>query len=282
MKIRPLEGALSLKNDGGLSLFFVGVGSAFSKVHYQNNIIVIKGSDHILIDCGTLCPLALYNYKTSVTAIKNLLITHSHADHIGGLEEVALMGRYVTKERPNMVILDNYKRILWNQSLRGGNAYGECSEGDFLNFDDYFAQIKPKKIQAKPRPLYEVNVGSINIKMFRTKHIPDCAGSWFSSFVSYGVLIDERILFPSDTRFDPELLSWMLEKYPTIEYIFHDCQFYPGGVHAYYGDLKTLTPEVRSKMYLCHYGDNFANIKPEDDGFAGYAQQGCFYNFDEK
>ena len=36
MKIENLNKTLSLENDGGLSFFFVGVGSAFAKTHFQN------------------------------------------------------------------------------------------------------------------------------------------------------------------------------------------------------------------------------------------------------
>ena len=62
MKIENLNKTLNLENDGGLSFFFVGVGSAFAKAHFQNNILVIKGSDHLLIDCGTMClDFARYN-----------------------------------------------------------------------------------------------------------------------------------------------------------------------------------------------------------------------------
>lgn len=281
MKIKKLDSPLEVTNNGGLSFFTVGVGSAFSKKHFQNNMLIIKGNDHILIDCGTMCPYAFYQYNSSITKVKNFFISHSHADHIGGLEEVALMGRYVTKEKPKVFITDYYKQLLWDQSLRGGNSYGEFTDGVYLTFDDYFQQVKPKLLSETPRPLYETNCGSINLKIFRTKHIPDNAGSWENSFYSTGVLVDERILFPSDTRFDPEMIYWMLENYPNIEYIFHDCQFYTGGVHASYQELLTLPAETRKKVLLCHYGDNFASFHPEDDGFAGFTQQATFYNFDE-
>ena len=54
MKIEKLAGALEIPQNEGLSFFFVGVGSAFSKTHFQTNILVTKGQDHFLIDCGTL------------------------------------------------------------------------------------------------------------------------------------------------------------------------------------------------------------------------------------
>ncbi|MFA6855627.1 MAG: MBL fold metallo-hydrolase [Treponema sp.] len=277
-KMRELQKNIEFTNNGELSFFFIGTGSAFSKKNFQTNVLIVKGNEHILIDCGTLCPYAFSTYNSSITSVKNLLITHSHADHIGGLEEIALMGRYASKIRPRMVITDYYKKILWDQSLQGGCSYGEYSDGGYMQFEDYFEQIKPKLISNMPRPLYEVNIGSMNIKIFRTKHIPDNACSWRKSFYSEGILVDNRILFPSDTRFDKELLDWMCGTY-NIEYIFHDCQFYTGGVHASYDELKTLPADIKRRMYLCHYGDNYERFDAIKDGFAGFTQRGVYYDF---
>ena len=139
MKIRKLsKKKLKLTNDGNLELFFIGVGSAFTKRQFQTNLLIIKGKDHLLIDCGTKCPQALADMGVQVTEIENFLITHSHADHIGGLEEVALMGRYVTQKKPLMVINETYQYILWDMSLRGGCAYNEEEARDMLGFSDFF------------------------------------------------------------------------------------------------------------------------------------------------
>ena len=93
---------LELTNDGRLSLLFLGTGSAFSKENFQTNVLVVKGQDHLLIDCGTLCPYALsQKYQTPLTLIDNLVLTHPHADHIGGVEELILNGRYIKKSKIN-------------------------------------------------------------------------------------------------------------------------------------------------------------------------------------
>ena len=279
MEIKPFPQTLRFENNGDLEFFFTGTGSAFSKKYFQTNLLIIKGKDHLLVDCGTMCPLAFYTYNSSITNVRNLLITHSHADHIGGLEEVGLMGRYVTKQKPTMIITDYYKNILWNQSLRGGMSYGEYANGEYLTFDDYFTQVKPKLLSARPRPLYQSECGTIDIKLYRTKHIPDNTDSWKESFYSCGVLVDNRILFTGDTRFDPELFDFIFRCYPNIEWIFHDCQFFPGGVHASYEELKTLPDDIKRKIFLCHYGDAVEKINATADGFAGFTEKGCYYNF---
>ena len=72
MEREEFENTIRLTNEGNLEFFFIGVGSAFSKINFQNNLLIIKGNDHILIDCGTLCPYAFYKYNSNITQIKNI------------------------------------------------------------------------------------------------------------------------------------------------------------------------------------------------------------------
>ena len=49
MKTTPVASRpLTLKNGGSLDLFFLGVGSAFTKRHYQTNLLIVKGDEHQL------------------------------------------------------------------------------------------------------------------------------------------------------------------------------------------------------------------------------------------
>ena len=280
MKIEKLVPPLTIEKNDGLSIFFIGVGSAFSKMHYQTNVLVQKGGEHLLIDCGTLCSKALRDYGSSLTSIRNVLVTHSHADHIGGLEEMALSNKYSPEPvKPRMLITNEYKAILWEQSLRGGCSYSEYSNGAYMKFEDYFEQLDMEQINGMARPMFHTKLGSLDIKTFRTRHIPGGANSWADCFYSVGVLLDNRVLFTGDTQFDVKLLTWM-DVHFNIEYIFHDCQLFTGGVHAGYEELKKLPLSMRKRMYLCHYGDAFQKFNPEEDGFCGFVKQGHFYRID--
>jgi len=271
---------LPLTNDGELSLFFVGVGSAFSKKHYQTNLLIIKGQDHIMIDCGSKTPQALYELDLSVTDIKNFLITHLHADHIGGLEEVMLLGRFVHGEKPTIVINKKFQQLLWDLSLRGGAAYNEeRSEAD-ITFKDMWYVIRPKWLPSMSRETQEADVGGINLKIFRTMHTPDNAEDWQSSFWSCGIIIDNKVMFTSDTRFDTDLVENYAANFD-LEIIFHDAQFFNGGVHAGIDELNTLPADIKKKLILTHYGDTWEDYqdKIEEYGFYGLAKQWQYYNF---
>ncbi len=279
MKTRNIEENLSLVNNGTLSFFFIGTGSAFSKSYFQTNLLIIKGNDHILIDCGTLCPYVIdTKYNLKIKNIENLLVTHPHADHIGGLEEMAFLSYYTKNSRVNIVITDEFKKKLWNESLRGGMQF---SENGKMSFDDYFNQMKPVKIRNKPFPMHEINIGSINLKLFRTHHVTTKKDSFRNSQYSVGLIVDDRILFTADTQFRPEQINWITQNF-NIEYIFHDCDVsgFSAGVHATYQELKTLPVELKSKMYLCHYSSKVTGLDVIKDGFAGLAKAGLYYDFD--
>ena len=191
---------------------------------------------------------------------------------------MVLIGKYVTKEPVNIIIPKKFKKKLWNESLRGGIQFSETGK---MKFEDYFREIEIHKILTKPFEMYESKIGNINIKLFRTRHVTTRPDSLKNSQISYGVLIDEKVLFTADTQFNEPQLRYLLSRYKTIEYIFQDCDIsgYSAGVHASYDQLCSLPPEIRSKMYLCHYSDSVNSIDALVDGFAGLAKHGVYYNF---
>jgi len=280
MKTRPFISSIELTNQGQLSLFFIGTGNAFTKTSFQTNLLVVKGQEHLLIDCGTLCSYAFENlYNGKITDINNLLLTHPHADHIGGVEELALAGKYIVKRPVNLVITDKFKKLLWKESLCGGIQFSE--EGR-MTFEDYFNQIKPVRIQKKPFEMFEANVANINLKLFRTRHVTTRKNSLKESQISYGLIIDDRVLFTADTQFNRPQLEFLLDKFPKIEVIFHDCDVmgYSRGVHAAYDELVTLPKEIKEKTYLCHYSEAVNTIDALVDGFAGLAKHWVYYDFE--
>jgi hydroxyacylglutathione hydrolase len=282
MIIEKPDGQLRLANDGNLEVFFIGTGSAFAQEHYQTNFLIIKGERHVLVDFGTTGPIAFPTTTgCSLTDIETIFPTHSHFDHIGGIEHLALLNRYVgmtTQNRPKlkMVINEQYQRVLWEMTLRGGMEWNEVNrEGERLNFTDFFDIVRPTLKISSPREVWEVNYEGIHLEIFRTNHLPKQPFPWQQGFITYGLFVDHRVFVSGDTVFDTELLNMYSDR---AEYFFHDCSFMPNPVHACLSELRTLPDEIKKRMFLVHYPDNSHQHDISD--FAGLTRQGYRYIFD--
>lgn len=276
--------------DNTLRIVFIGTGSAFAKKRRQSNFLVIQGDHHVLVDCGTQGPLALTDIGLDVYKVKCYLPTHSHADHIGGYEEIMLNNRYIIGDRndkPKLIILRDYQEQLWSKSLAGGAEYCEDSQGQTLQLTDFFDILRPVANQTKGRKTWVYQHGPLEITLMRTRHFPDSAKSVDESQWCCGVLINRRVWFSGDTMFDPAYPGRYAQD---VELMFHDCQMFTGGVHASYHELMKLDPDIRRKMYLYHYNDIWDEpekwVKPSDpftgnpvkDGFLGWAEQQVAYD----
>lgn len=280
MRIENIALPLSLRTDGELRIVFIGTGTAFTTSLFQTNLLIIKGNDHLLVDLGSTGPEALRAVAgLRTTDVHFVLPTHSHADHIGGLEHMLLAHRYFIGSRPKMVITPQYAEVLWQTSLRGGLEWNEIdANGSPLTLADYTELLHPQTVEPLPngRQRWEYQLGSIHLELFRTVHIPSDAKSVYDAFPSYGLYIDRRVFFSGDTQYDPELLEYYA---PLSEAIFHDASLRPNPVHACIDDLVKAQENTRKKMWLMHYQDNApaaADISP----FAGWAIQGMAYIFD--
>ncbi len=282
---------LPLTTDGQLRVVFIGTGSAFAKRRRQSNFLIIQGDHHVLVDCGTQGPLALNDIGLNVLKVRCYLPTHSHADHIGGFEEIALMNRYTpTTGKPQMIILRDYQDIFWSKSLAGGCEFCEANQGRPLQMTDFFEILRPSTTQIHGRKFWTYKYGPIELTIMRTRHFPDSATSVDESQWCCGIMVNNRVWISGDTMFDADYPIRFAEM---AEVMFHDCQLFFGGVHASYHELITLPENIRAKMYLYHYGDNWDKLdtwvkdsddftgQPVKDGFLGWAQQQVAYDFSD-
>lgn len=258
IKVEPREGKLSLTNNGDLQVYWLGVGGAFSPTHDNTNFLIIKGDDHLLVDFGITGPSALRRAGLLPHDIKAFLPTHSHADHVGGMETLGLMHRYIGKSRPSVLISKEYQDFLWDNTLKGGMYYNEFP---YLSFEHYFKPVRPNGCYFW--------LGGFSIMTFQTNHVA-------APFPSYGLVVDNKFMFSGDSNFNSERIIRLADR---VETIFHDASLMPNPSHASVAELRTLPQEIRDKMYLVHYGTSQDTFH---DGFAGIALQDHIYTWERQ
>lgn len=247
---------------------FLGAGSAFTiDDNFQSNMLVCTDSgEKLFIDCGTDLRWSSAQQSLSYRDIKEVYISHLHADHCGGLEWLGFSARYDPgyEGKPTLYLHESLVEELWQQKLAGSMQYTVEGQGKLEDFFDIVALTDAFLWQG------------VEFELVKVRHIegPDISMPCFGLFFTLG---EKSIFLTTDTTFDPENL---LSYYEKADIIFHDCELLPTptGVHANYHELKGLPDEIRQKMWLYHYG---AEAKPPaiDEGFGGFVSCGQIFNF---
>ena len=285
-----------------LKLTVLGSGSAFAKKNYQTNFLLSRNGRNLLFDCGGDIRWALDEQGLTHTDVHALYISHAHADHCGGVECAAFCSYFdpSVKDKPKFFAEQQLVKSLWNNTLSGGL---EGIERIDARLDTYFDVCPVKRNSSF---MWE----GVKFELVQSLHI----SAKYSLVDSFGLMFTsphsgKRIYLTSDVQFAPE--TSMKAYYSEADLIVHDCEtMYHSGVHAHYDQLKTLAPDLKAKMMLCHYQDNvcddpqpskfqywnmipqdvrdkivhtyaqtnhnFADWtkKAEDDGFIGFMQKG--------
>ncbi len=283
-----------------LTLTFLGVGSAFAKRNHHSNALIEVWTtspdkqsgpdDTLLLDFGAVGPIAIDQLKNKpgfgylardgivdYNKIQNIFITHQHADHIGGLEELAFMNVFVLSNggdgaafKPRIISSMNILVNLWDTSLKGGMS---PLPGRYALLQDYFHILALRSIATGYEPFHIAD--RYRFEIFPTDHIRiERQYDW----PSYGLFItdtetDESVFYSGDTRFDFATYEPMMTQ---AKLCFHDTQLYGDAepVHALLSELRTMPSEVKKKTVCYHYGDTWD--RPEysfvGEEFAGFAK----------
>jgi len=246
-----------------VKLQFIGTGSAFTKKNFQSNMLLESNGQRMLIDCGATAPVALIAAGYTLQDVDALYVSHQHADHIGGIEELALPPYFPpNKPHPRMFVDEKLSDDLWNHSLKGGLA---SMEGLVCTLDTYFDVTR-----VPMNGTFEF--GGVTFTPIQTVHIMNGYGI----VPSYGLLWTSprgtKVFLTTDTQFCP---NQIMKFYRASDIVFHDCETSKvhSGVHAHYDELKTLPPEVKKKMHLYHYQDGDLPDAVAE-GFAGFVRKG--------
>jgi ribonuclease BN (tRNA processing enzyme) len=177
MEIRQLENnKAALTNDGRLSILFIGVGSAFAARNFQTNLLIVKGTDHLQVDSGTKCSMALRQIGLSVPEIKNIHVTHSHADHVGGMESRSY--RNTSAPTSEGLYHFEYEDMLLNHSLRAAADIAKRTAGSSCHSRTFSS---PSPVNSTVTPATHTNSSRLDQRKNMRRAHPEDSVSWQDS-----------------------------------------------------------------------------------------------------
>ena len=119
-----------------MSFIPVGVGDAFSALHYSSSVAVESGGRWLLVDCPHPIRKVLREasrrsgVELHAGSIEAVVLTHLHADHCSGLEGLGYFARFVLGRRPLLAAHPSVLARLWDGRLAAGmDSLGDPSDG---------------------------------------------------------------------------------------------------------------------------------------------------------
>jgi len=237
-----------LKVGNNMELKFLGRGSGFNIKEGNTSAYFIDSNELFLIDCGWSAFEKLIKKDLLVNKNKiNVMITHTHSDHVGSLESLISYCYYVLNKKVNILISKNVKQK--ENLINLLNNLGVNNDAYLLiDTEDYTGKYK--------------TFTSINyIKTEHTKLL-ECFGIAFNT--------PKGIIFYSGDSKECELVLVFNKNKQKIDKLYLDVtdDQKAGEVHTYIETLKKIVPDnLKDKIYTMHFNSDSCIKRAKELGF---------------
>jgi ribonuclease BN (tRNA processing enzyme) len=231
-----------------MRLLPLGVGDAFSALHYTSCVALESDGQWLLVDCPH--PIRKILREGSLPALGRPLdlgdlagvaVTHLHADHSSGLEGLGFYSHFVLGRRMPLLVHPDVGARLWERLSAGMERLLAPDGTESRHMLETYFEVLPLD---ESRGL---SLGPFEVEGRKTRHhIPTTALR-----VRAG---GRSIAHSADTSFDPALIDWLLQ----ADLVLHETG---PGIHTPLEDLEALPAEKRARMRLIHYPDELMGRK---------------------
>jgi ribonuclease BN (tRNA processing enzyme) len=214
------------------SLHFLGTGAANAvELGSSSAVLERNGEPLLLIDCG---PDTLDRYVAAYGCMPHALyLTHTHMDHVGGMERLFTRLWFDERLRGQTRIFTHAALVPWLQT-RVADYPGVLAEGG-VNFWEAFRLVPCSRGFWLDGYWFDV---------FATRH--------HRPGTSFGLALAGSFAFTGDTRPISEMLAQFAGR---DEVIAHDCGLVGNPSHTGLDDIeREYDAALRSRLALYHYG----------------------------
>jgi ribonuclease BN (tRNA processing enzyme) len=230
-----------------MRVLIVGIGDAFTRLHFGSSALVAAPQGLVLIDCPDLIHRALHDatrlagWNVDAASIDDILLTHLHGDHCNGLESFGFYRRIARQSnsksvRPRLHVSAPVAQRLWERLAPAMHPpLGRDDRPSVL--EDYF----DVRVLSPEQPCA---VAGLSVRCRFTKHPVPTMGF---------LLKDNRATFgwSGDTPFERAHVDWLSQ----ADLFVHESNV--GPAHTPIESLNNLPEAIQRKIRLIHLPDDF-------------------------
>lgn len=231
-----------------MKALILGVGDAFTSLHYGSSALLAAPRGLVLLDCPDPIHRVIREaaskarWDADPRSIDDVIITHMHADHVSGLESFGL-NAWVQRRKglrdtiPRLHTSRAAAQRIWQRLAPGMERLAGLR--DPLTLEDYFDL---RIIETDPS--IEHHIAGLSVRARLTTHYIPTLGLLLSDGRS-------TLGWSGDTAFEQAHIDWLSQ----ADLFVHDVS--PPPAHTPIEDLQAQPAPVRRKMRLIHAPDDF-------------------------